>query len=56
MRVFSSMSKTEQQIILLIDYNENLTKIQEFQTHLVSAPLFLTHPIRDKYHTTVYFL
>ena len=39
-----------EQIVLLIDCNENLTKSQELQRHLISVPLFLTDPIRAKYH------
>ena len=39
-----------EQIVLLIDCNENLAKLQELQRHLTSAPLFLTDPIREKYY------
>lgn len=39
----------QEKVILLIDCNENLEKMQELQRHLVSAPLFLTDPIRTKY-------
>ena len=40
----------KEKIILLMDCNENLSKMQELQRHLVSMPLFLRDLIREKYH------
>lgn len=39
----------KERIVLLIDCNENLEKMKGLHRHLVSAPLFLTDPIREKY-------
>lgn len=49
---FILTSYNRRKVILLIDCNENLEKMQELQRHLVSEPLFLTVPIRTKYDIT----
>lgn len=39
-------------IILMIDCNENLSVLKDLQSHLISEPLNLVDPIRQKYPST----
>lgn len=44
-----SCQRSQEQIILLIDCNENLCKLQDLHKHLISDPISLVDPIRFRH-------